>query len=72
MLEECNCVSYIYHSGTVELQKRYSHGLTFLAFLTYQKGLNTVWNQQNLYLPIGLGRGVSSTTQRNSRVNHLY
>ncbi len=64
MLEECNCVSYIYHSGTVELQKRYSHGLTFLAFFTYQKGLNTVWNQQNLYLPIGLGRAVSSTTQK--------
>ena len=26
---QCNCVSMIYHSGTIKVQKRYSYGLTF-------------------------------------------
>lgn len=61
---ECNCVSMIYHSGTIKAEKRASHGLTFLAFFTYQKGLTTNWNSQNLYLPISVGRSVTGTTQK--------
>jgi len=26
----------IYHSGTIKLEKRYSYGLSFLTFLTWQ------------------------------------
>jgi hypothetical protein len=54
----------IYHSGTIKAEKRASHGLTFLAFFTYQKGLTTNWNSQNLYLPISVGRSVTTTTQK--------
>ncbi len=35
----CNCQRYIYHSGTINLEKRYSNGLSFLTFLTWQKGI---------------------------------
>jgi hypothetical protein len=35
----CNCVRYIYHSATINLEKRYSNGLSFLTFLTWQKGI---------------------------------
>jgi hypothetical protein len=62
--QECNCVSMIYHSGTVKMEKRYSYGLSFLTFFTYQKGLTTNWGNQNLYLPIGVGRSVTGQTQK--------
>ena len=61
---ECNCVSMIYHSGTAKIEKRYSNGLQLLAFITYQKGLQTNWNSQNLFLPIGIGRSVTGQTQK--------
>ncbi len=61
---ECNCVSMIYHSGTVKMEKRYSYGLSFLTFFTLQKGLTTNWNSQNLYQPISVGRSVTSITQK--------
>jgi hypothetical protein len=36
---QCNCVRYIYHSGTINLEKRYADGLSFLTFATWQKGI---------------------------------
>ena len=61
---ECNCVSTINHSGTVKLEKRASHGLTLLAFFTYQKGLSANWNSQNTYVPVSVNRGVTGMTQK--------
>ena len=61
---ECNCVSLINHSATIKGEKRSSHGLTFLAFFTYQKGLTTNWNSQNTFQPINVGRSVTGTTQK--------
>ena len=42
---QCNCVRMIYHSGTVKLEKRYSSGLSFLTFLTWQKGIQNAPGQ---------------------------
>jgi hypothetical protein len=61
---QCNCVSMIYHSGTIKLEKRYSYGLSFLTFATWQKGLTTNWNSQNEYQPISVGRSVTGITQK--------
>jgi hypothetical protein len=61
---ECNCVSMVYHSGTIKVEKRSSYGLSFLTFATWQKGLTTNWNSQNLYQPISLGRSVTGITQK--------
>ncbi len=58
----CNCVSMIYHSGTVKLEKRYSSGLSFLTFFTYQKGLQNA--PGNLYQSDNVGRGVTGVTQK--------
>ena len=59
---ECNCVRMIYHSGTVKLQKRYSDGLTFLTFFTYQKGIQN--SPGNLYLDQQEQRAVTGLTQK--------
>ena len=59
---DTNGTSMIYHSGTVQIEKRYSGGLTLLAFLTYQKGLQN--NIGNLYVPQTVGRFVTSTTNK--------
>lgn len=58
----CNCISMIYHSGTVKVEKRYSSGLTFLAFVTYQKGLQNA--PGNLFQSNNLNRGVTGITQK--------
>jgi hypothetical protein len=59
---QCNCVSMIYHSGTIKLEKRYSYGLTFLAFFTYQKGIQNA--PGNLYQSNNLMRAVTGVTQK--------
>jgi hypothetical protein len=57
-----NTGNMIYHSGTVKLEKRYSYGLSFLTFLTFQKGIE---NQPgNLYQDPNLMRRVAGTTQK--------
>ena len=58
----CNCITRIYHSGTVKMEKRASHGLTYLAFFTWQKGLE---NQVgNLYQAADVGRQITSMNQK--------
>ena len=59
---QCNCVRMIYHSGTIKMEKRYSYGLTFLAFFTYQKGIQN--SPGNLYQPNQLMRAVTGLTQK--------
>jgi Carboxypeptidase regulatory-like domain len=59
---ECNCVRMIYHSGTIKIQKRYSNGLTFLAFATMQKGIQN--SPGNLYLNQQEQRAVTGMTQK--------
>ncbi len=58
----CNCVSMIYHSGTIKLEKRYSYGLSFLTFLTFQKGIQNA--PGNLYISNNEQRGVTGSTQK--------
>ncbi|SPE39990.1 conserved hypothetical protein [Candidatus Sulfopaludibacter sp. SbA3] len=52
----------IYHSGTIKLQKRYSYGLTFLAFFTMQKGIQN--SPGNLFLNQQEQRAVTGLTQK--------
>jgi len=59
---QCNCVMTIYHSGTIKLEKRYSYGLSFLTFLTYQKGIGN--SPGNLYQNQNEARAVSGITQK--------
>jgi len=51
-----------HHEGTVKIEKRSSHGLTFLSFYTLAKSLDG--NVSNRYLDIGLNKGRSSFDQR--------
>jgi hypothetical protein len=57
-----NGVSMIYHSGTAKVEKRYSYGLSFLAFLTIQKGIQN--SPGNLYLDDSYNRSITSQTQK--------
>ena len=66
---QCNCVRMIYHSGTIKLEKRYSHGLSFLTFLTWQKGIQNA--PGNLYQSDQLMRAVTSTTQKYRYVSSM-
>ena len=59
---ECNCVRMIYHSGTVKLEKRYSYGLNFLTFGTWQKGIQN--SPGNLFQNDQEARAVTSLTQK--------
>lgn len=59
---DCNCISMIYHSGTIKVEKRYSSGLSFLAFATWQKGLQNA--PGNLYQADTVGRQVTNITQK--------
>jgi hypothetical protein len=59
---ECNCVRMIYHSGTVKLEKRYSNGLSFLTFGTWQKGIQN--SPGNLFQSDQEARAVTSLTQK--------
>jgi hypothetical protein len=58
----CNCVMTIYHSGTIKLEKRYSYGLSFLTFLTYQKGITN--SPGNLYISPNEQRAVTGINQK--------
>jgi len=60
---ECNCIQMVYHSGTVKIEKRYSYGLTFLAFFTYQKGIQNNGGG-NLNQNQAEGRYVTGQTQK--------
>jgi hypothetical protein len=66
---ECNCSRYIYHSGTVKLEKRYSNGLSLLTFLTYQKGISN--SPGNLYMSDQEQRAVSGTTNKYRYVSSM-
>lgn len=57
-----NNINRVYHSGTVKMEKRYSYGLSYLAFFTWQKGLENA--PGNLYKPDYVGRAVTSNTQK--------
>ena len=59
---ECNCVRMIYHSGTVKMEKRYSNGLSFLTFGTWQKGIQN--SPGNLFQSDQEARAVTSLTQK--------
>jgi hypothetical protein len=59
---ECNCVRMMYHSGTIKMEKRYSNGLTFLAFFTYQKGIQN--SPGNLFISNQEQRAVTGLTQK--------
>jgi hypothetical protein len=59
---ECNCVRMIYHSGTAKLEKRYSNGLSFLTFGTWQKGIQN--SPGNLFQSDQEARFVTSLTQK--------
>jgi hypothetical protein len=48
----------IFHSGTVKLEKRYSYGVTFMAFYTYGKSISESSN--NIYLSRKVDRARSS------------
>jgi hypothetical protein len=66
---QCNCVRMIYHSGTVKLEKRYSHGLSFLTFLTWAKGIQN--DPGNLYQDQNLMRAVTTQTQKYRYVSSM-
>jgi hypothetical protein len=66
---QCNCVTMIFHSGTVKLEKRYSYGLSFLTFMTWQKGMQNA--PGNLYQDQSLMRAVTSTTQKYRYVSSM-
>jgi hypothetical protein len=52
----------IYHSGTLKLEKRYSNGLSFLTFGTWQKGIQNA--PGNLFQSDQEARAVTSLTQK--------
>ena len=66
---QCNCVRMIYHSGTVKLEKRYSYGLSFLTFATWQKGIQNA--PGNLYQQDNLMRSVTNLTQKYRYVSSM-
>jgi hypothetical protein len=66
---QCNCMRMIYHSGTIKLEKRYSYGLSFLTFLTWQKGIQNA--PGNLYQDQQLMRAVTSQTQKYRYVSSM-
>ena len=59
---ETNGSRMIYHSGTIKLEKRYSYGLSFLAFFTYQKGIQN--SPGNLFQSDQEARNVTGQTQK--------
>jgi hypothetical protein len=66
---QCNCVRMIYHSGTIKVEKRYSHGLSFLTFATWQKGIQNA--PGNLYQSDQLMRSVTGQTQKYRYVSSM-
>src|SRR6185369_10485015 len=66
---QCNCVRMIYHSGTIKVEKRYSYGLSFLTFATWQKGIQN--SPGNLYQSDQLMRSVTGLTQKYRYVSSM-
>jgi len=66
---QCNCVRMIYHSGTIKVEKRYSSGLSFLTFATWQKGIQNA--PGNLYQDDNLMRAVTGLTQKYRYVSSM-
>ena len=66
---QCNCVRMIYHSGTIKVEKRYSYGLSFLTFATWQKGIQNA--PGNLYQSDQLMRAVTGQTQKYRYVSSM-
>ncbi|MEO8368228.1 MAG: hypothetical protein ABI806_03445, partial [Candidatus Solibacter sp.] len=66
---QCNCVRMIYHSGTIKVEKRYSSGLSFLTFATWQKGIQNA--PGNLYQDDNLMRSVTGLTQKYRYVSSM-
>ena len=64
-----NGISMIYHSGTVKVEKRYSYGLSFLAFLTIQKGIQNA--PGNLFLADSYNRAVTGATNKYRYVSSM-
>ena len=50
-----------YHAGTIKLDKRFSHGLSFLTFYTYSKGIDS--SSSNNYIARNLDRAESSNNR---------
>ena len=50
-----------YHAGTVKLDKRFSHGLSFLSFYTYSKGIDS--SSSNNLLSRDMDRAESSNNR---------
>ncbi len=50
-----------YHAGTIKLEKRFSHGLSFLTFYTYSKGIDS--SSSNMLLSRNLDRAESSNNR---------
>ncbi|MCX6631702.1 MAG: hypothetical protein NTW28_29175, partial [Candidatus Solibacter sp.] len=66
---QCNCVRMIYHSGTIKVEKRYSYGLSFLTFATWQKGIQNA--PGNLFQSDQLMRAVTGQTQKYRYVSSM-
>ena len=62
----CNCIQSVYDSGTIEVEKRPTHGLGFITFFTYQKGIENAagFGTENTYIPANVGNGVTGMTQK--------
>ncbi|MEO8372735.1 MAG: TonB-dependent receptor, partial [Candidatus Solibacter sp.] len=54
-----------YHAGTIKIDKRFSHGLSFLSFYTYSKGIDSS-SSNNL-----LSRNLDRAEAQNNRT-HMY
>jgi hypothetical protein len=54
-----------YHAGTVKIDKRFSHGLSFLSFYTYSKGIDS--SSSNNLLSRDMDRAESSSNR-----THMY
>jgi len=60
----------VYHSGTVKLEKRYSHGITLITFYTFSKSIDG--NAGNRYLDWRLLRGRSDHDSTHRYVGTLH
>jgi hypothetical protein len=65
----CNCVRMIYHSATINLEKRYANGLSFLTFLTLQKGIQN--SPGNLFMSDQEQRAITGITNKYRYVSSM-
>jgi len=59
----------VYHGGTVKLEKRYSYGLSFLTYYTYQKSIAS--STSNRLIPRNLDRARSSFDRTHQYVGSM-